>query len=80
MGQSRVLHSHTSSQRDSWWYLVQDDDGALFIEYENDDAPNEKWKLPINDFLKKEGTATGAGAALRKLVDRMFEDNNAKRP
>jgi hypothetical protein len=32
MGQSRVLHSHMSSQRDSWWYLVQDDNGALFID------------------------------------------------
>jgi hypothetical protein len=40
MGQSRVLHSHMSSQRDSWWYLVQDDNGALFIDYENDVSPH----------------------------------------
>ena len=41
MGQSRVLHSHMSSQRDSWWYLVQDDNGALFIDYENDVSPED---------------------------------------
>jgi len=55
MGQSRVLHSHMSSQRDSWWYLVQDDNGALFIDYENDVSPEDgRTRTPINEFIAKD--------------------------
>ena len=28
---SKVIASHTSSQRDSWWYLIQKDDGTLHV-------------------------------------------------
>jgi hypothetical protein len=33
---SKVIASHTSSQRDSWWYLIQKDDGTLHVGYESD--------------------------------------------
>ena len=78
MGQSRVLHSHMSSQRDSWWYLVQDDNGALFIDYENDVSPEDgRTRTPINEFIAK--YINGAvGNAIQLLIDRMFVDRDAK--
>ena len=33
---SKVIASHTSSQRDSWWYLIQKDDGTLHVGHESD--------------------------------------------
>jgi hypothetical protein len=78
MGQSRVLHSHVSSQRDSWWYLVQDDNGALFIDYENDVSPEDgRTRTPINEFIAKDRNGA-VGKAIQLLIDRMFEDRDAK--
>jgi hypothetical protein len=78
MGQSRVLHSHMSSQRDSWWYLVQDDNGALFIDYENDVSPEDgRTRTPINEFIAKDRNGA-VGKATQLLIDRMFEDRDAK--
>jgi hypothetical protein len=78
MGQSRVLHSHMSSQRDSWWYLVQDDNGALFIDYENDVSPEDgRTRTPINEFIAKDRNGA-VGKAIQLLIDRMFEDRDAK--
>jgi hypothetical protein len=77
MGQSRVLHSHMSSQRDSWWYLVQDDNGALFIDYENDVSPEDgRTRTPINEFIAKDRNGA-VGKAIQLLIDR-FEDRDAK--
>lgn len=78
MGQSRVLHSHMSSLRDSWWYLVQDDNGALFIDYENDVSPEDgRTRTPINEFIAKDRNGA-VGKAIQLLIDRMFEDRDAK--
>ena len=78
MGQSRVLHSHMSSQRASWWYLVQDDNGALFIDYENDVSPEDgRTRTPINEFIAKDRNGA-VGKAIQLLIDRMFEDRDAK--
>jgi hypothetical protein len=78
MGQSRVLHSHMSSQRDSWWYLVQYDNGALFIDYENDVSPEDgRTRTPINEFIAKDRNGA-VGKAIQLLIDRMFEDRDAK--
>ncbi|MDE5453674.1 hypothetical protein GWE18_12530 [Bradyrhizobium sp. CSA112] len=78
MGQSRVLHSHMSSQRDSWWYLVQDDNGALFIDYENDVSPEDgRTRTPINEFIAKDRNGA-VRKAIQLLIDRMFEDRDAK--
>jgi hypothetical protein len=78
MGQSRVLPSHMSSQRDSWWYLVQDDNGALFIDYENDVSPEDgRTRIPINEFIAKDRNGA-VGKAIQLLIDRMFEDRDAK--
>jgi hypothetical protein len=78
MGQSRVLHSHMSSQRDSWWYLVQDDNGALFIDYENDVSPEDgRTRTPINEFIAKDRNGA-VGKAIQLLIERMFEDRDAK--
>jgi len=78
MGQSRVLHSHMSSQRDSWWYLVQDDNRALFIDYENDVSPEDgRTRTPINEFIAKDRNGA-VGKAIQLLIDRMFEDRDAK--
>ena len=69
MGQSRVLHSHMSSQRDSWWYLVQDDNGALFIDYENDVSPEDgRTRTPINEFIAKDRNGA-VGKAIQLLID-----------
>lgn len=69
---STVLCSHTSSLRDSWWYLEQDTDGSLHIRYENEDNPDDKWRKPINEFL-----VSSNNRARRELMDRisrLFEE------
>jgi hypothetical protein len=77
MAKTAVLGSHTSSNRDSWWYLVQDDDGTLHVEYENDDDPSDNHRVPINDFLKSQG-GSGARKELMDRIGRMFEDRDTK--
>jgi hypothetical protein len=66
---SKVIASHTSSQRDSWWYPIQKDDGTLHVGHETDSQGEriEREVLP-NDFMRE----AGAPAELQNLIDRMF--------
>lgn len=74
MSKRTVITSHTSSRRDSWWFLIQDDDGALYVEHENDDAPEQgKTRWTINEFMQR----GDAKRELQQLIDRMFENRNA---
>ena len=71
MRKTAVITHHTSTQRDSWWYLIQDDDGTLYVEHVDDLNPNhELTRWTINEFIC---TADRPGRALQKLIDRMFE-------
>jgi hypothetical protein len=55
---SRVIASHTSSQRDSWWCLIQKDDGTLHVGHETDSQGERiEREVPLNDFMRE-----GAGA------------------
>lgn len=71
--QTTVLHSHTSSQRDSWWYLEQDDDGSLWVRHENDDDHSSDWKRPLHEVMAG-GGSSGFERALQERVNRMFKD------
>ena len=67
---SKVIASHTSSQRDSWWYLIQKDDGTLHVGHESDSQGERiEREVPLNDFMR---AGTGAQAELQDLIDRMF--------
>jgi hypothetical protein len=67
---SKVIASHTSSQRDSWWYLIQKDDGTLHVGHESDSQGERiEREVPLNDFMR---AGTGARAELQDLIDRMF--------
>jgi hypothetical protein len=68
---TKVIASHTSSQRDCWWYLIQKDDGTLHVGYESDSqgALIER-EVPLNDFMCER---IGAQAELQNLIDRMFD-------
>lgn len=75
MTKRTVITSHTSSQRDSWWYLEQEQDGSLYIQYENDDDHSRDYRKPLHEFI-----ASGWGTIqkeLQALIDRMFEQRNA---
>lgn len=75
MPKSKVITSHTSGKRDSWWYLVQDPNRALFVEHENDDEPEQgRTRWTLNEALEK-GIAS---PDLQRLVDRMFKDDDAQ--
>lgn len=77
MGKTTVLGSHTSSQRDSWWYLEQGEDGALYVRYENDDDHSDDWRLPLHEVLVSGSSAGGMSSARQRVqerIDRMFED------
>lgn len=78
MAKTAVLGSHTSSNRDSWWYLVQDDNGTLHVEYENDDDPSDNYRVGINEFLSSTGGGAGARKELLNLITRMFEKPDEK--
>ena len=69
---TKVIASHTSSQRDSWWYLIQKDDGTLHVGHESDSRGEERIEreVPLNDFVRE---GAGAQAELQNLVDRMFD-------
>ena len=69
---SKVIASHTSSQRDSWWwYLIQKDDGTLHVGHESDSQGERiEREVPLNDFVS-EGAA--AQAELQNLIDGMFD-------
>ncbi len=68
---SKVIASHTSSQRDScWWYLIQKDDGTLHVGHESDSQGERiEREVPLNDFMRE---SAGAQAELQNLIDRMF--------
>jgi hypothetical protein len=68
---SKVIASHTSSQRDSWWYLIQKDDGTLHVGHESDSRGTLSIdrEVTINDFMSER---SGAQAELQDLIDRMF--------
>lgn len=76
MAQRTVLGNHTSSNRDSWWYLEQDDDGGLFVRYENDDHSDD-WRKPLAQVLAN--LTSSAAQRVQARVDRMFEDRDALR-
>jgi len=64
MSRSTVLGSHTSSQRDSWWYLEQAEDGALYVRYENDGDHSDDWRLPLHEVIVG-GSGTGGMSSAR---------------
>ena len=67
---TKVIASHTSSQRDSWWYLIQKDDGTFHIGHESDSqGERTEREVPLNDFMRE---GVGAQAELQNLIDRMF--------
>jgi hypothetical protein len=67
---SKVIASHTSSRRDSWWYLIQRDDGTLHVGHDSA-SPGERVEreVPLNDFMRE---GAGVQAELQNLIDRMF--------
>ena len=68
---TKVIASHTSSQRNSWWYLIQKDDGTLHIGYESgSQGESIEREVPLNDFMRE---GAGAQAELQNLIDRMFD-------
>lgn len=69
MSKSVILGSHTSSRRDSWWYLEQDDDGSLWVRHENDDDSSGNWRKPLHQVL-----AEGDRRLVQDRIDRMFMD------
>lgn len=73
MPKSIFLNSHTSSNRDSWWYLEQDADGSLWVRHENQDDDTTNWRRPLHEALAS-GGATGYGKALEERIGRMFKD------
>jgi hypothetical protein len=67
---SKVIASHTSSQRDSWWYLIQKDDGTLHVGHESDTQGERiEREVLLNEFMRE---GAGAQAELQDLIDRMF--------
>ena len=67
---SKVIASHTSSQRDSWWYLIQKGDGTLHVGHESDSQGERiEREVPLNDFMRE---GAGAQAEHQNLIDRMF--------
>lgn len=73
MSKTTVLNSHTSSQRDSWWYLEQDDDGSLWVRHENDDDDSSNWRRPLSEVMAS-GSSSNFMKALQERIDRMFAD------
>ena len=67
---SKVIASHTLSQRDSWRYLIQKDDGTLHAGHESGSQGERiEREVPLNDFMRE---GAGAQAELQNLIDRMF--------
>jgi hypothetical protein len=67
---SKVIASHPSSQRDSWWYLIQKDDGTLHVGHESDTQGERiEREVPLNKFMRE---GAGVQAELQDLIDRMF--------
>lgn len=72
MAKRIFITSHTSSLRDSWWWLEQDADGSLHVSHENMDDRSTDWRKPLNEAIK--GGGAGYGRELQALIDRMFEE------
>jgi hypothetical protein len=66
---SKVIANHTSSRRDSWWYLIQRDDGTLHGHESDSQGERIEREVPLNDFMRED---VGAQAELQNLIDRMF--------
>jgi hypothetical protein len=61
-----------SGKRDSWWFLIQKDDGTLHVKHTSDGRNSNLHidrEVPLNDFLR-----SGGLPELQALIDRMFED------
>jgi hypothetical protein len=69
---TRVVASHITSRRDTWWYVIQEDDGTLHVGQDSDWVGGEQVErtIPINGFLREGG---GPQGELQKLIDKMFE-------
>jgi hypothetical protein len=74
---STLLGTRTSSLRDCAWYLEQDDDGALYVSYENDDDHRDDWRKPLAEVLANDPSLA---KLVQERIDRMFEDRRAQRP
>lgn len=75
MAKIQLIYHHESSRRDSWWHLIQEDNGGLFVEHHDDNDPKRvTFRWTLNEALEQ-GLAS---PELQKLVDRMFEEHNAK--
>ena len=72
MKQSALLGTRMSSIRDCAWFLDQDEDGALFVRYENDDDPSDNWRKPLAEVLADQKSSTAR--LVQERIDRMFED------
>lgn len=70
MAKTAVLGNHTSSRRDAWWYLEQDDDGSLYIKYENDDDRSDNWRKPLHEVL---AGSDGAKRRFEAWIGQMME-------
>ena len=68
---TKVIASHTSSRRDSWWYLIQKDDGTLHVRHESKTQGTRTIdrEVTLNDFMSER---SGTQAELQNLIDRMF--------
>ncbi|ALN75834.1 hypothetical protein M673_24075 (plasmid) [Aureimonas sp. AU20] len=71
MRQSALLGTRMSSIRDCAWFLEQDEDGALFVSYENDDDPSDNWRKPLAEVLADQKSSTAK--MVQERVNRMFE-------
>ncbi|TCM21485.1 hypothetical protein EDF56_101149 [Novosphingobium sp. PhB165] len=75
MTKTSVLGSHTSSLRDSWWYLEQDADGSIFVRHEDDEDSSKNWRKPLHEVMAGNGSAK---KLVQERIDRMFEDRTTK--
>ena len=67
---SKVIASHISGRGDTWWYLIQRDDGTLHVGHQSDSQGERiEREVPLNDFMRE---GAGAQAELQNLIDRMF--------
>lgn len=70
------IRSVSNEVRDSLWKLIQDDDGALFVEQKADypDGTHRERVVPINEFMKESGPPP---RWLQQFIDRMFDETYA---
>ncbi|GGE24809.1 hypothetical protein GCM10011390_50290 [Aureimonas endophytica] len=73
MKNSTVLGNHMSSRRDAWWYLEQDEDGSLWVRYENEDQPGDEWRKPLAEVLANPPSMKTA-ALVQERIERMFAE------